>query len=123
MKQCKRCLREKDDELFYPQQQKERGKVYKYRDSYCIECRGQYSTERRRELKAKCIAYKGGQCVGCGVVDDPAIYDFHHPDPAQKEISFGSTHRSFESLVLELDKCILLCSNCHRKTHYASSKE
>lgn len=122
-KQCRRCLQEKNEKFFYQQQQKERGKVYKYRDSYCIECRGEYSQQKRRELKAQCVAYKGGQCTVCKLVDDPAVYDFHHIDPKKKDFSFGSTHRSFESLRAELDKCLLVCSNCHRKIHYASSKE
>ena len=120
---CRRCLREKDDECFYPQQQKERGKVYKYRDSYCIVCRLEYSQERQRKLKADCVAYKGGRCTMCQLVDDPAVYDFHHSDPSAKEFSFGSTHRSFESMRVELDKCLLVCANCHRKIHYAPSKE
>jgi len=46
-----------------------------------------------------------------------AIYDFHHSDPNKKETTIGSS-RAFESMKKELDKCALICANCHRKLHY-----
>jgi hypothetical protein len=72
-----------------------------------------------KEIKEKAIEYLGGKCTDCGLVDEPCVYDFHHLDPTQKEIAFGSRGgKSFESLKPELDKCVLLCANCHRKRHY-----
>jgi hypothetical protein len=44
--------------------------------------------------------------------------EFHHVDPEQKEISIVKAARqSWEKLVEELKKCILLCANCHREEH------
>ena len=60
----------------------------------------------------------GGKCADCGLKDDPSVFDFHHLDPSKKEIAFGSRGgKSFDTLKPELDKCILLCANCHRKRH------
>lgn len=44
-------------------------------------------------------------------------YDFHHLDPNQKDFSIGKQSKSFAVIRSELDKCVLLCSNCHRKRH------
>lgn len=45
--------------------------------------------------------------------------DFHHRDPSEKEFDWNKLRkRSWESIAFELDKCDLLCSNCHRESHY-----
>jgi hypothetical protein len=76
--------------------------------------------QQREELKLKAITYLGGKCADCGLVDHPAVFDFHHIDPSQKD--FQISHHSVKSMpwsevCLELDKCMLLCANCHRKRH------
>lgn len=38
-------------------------------------------------------------------------------NPLEKEFTISGGTRSFESLKLELDKCVLLCANCHRELH------
>ena len=65
------------------------------------------------------IEYKGGKCVKCGYNKCNAALDFHHLDPTQKEFNLGSHGhtRSWERMKVELDKCILLCANCHREIH------
>lgn len=83
----------------------------------CISCRSEYTIERRQRIKIQAIEYLGGQCADCELIDIPAVYDFHHLNPSEKEFSFGKIHRKFEAIKLELDKCVLLCSNCHRKRH------
>ena len=120
-KVCKKCGVEKDESefySFYKRSKEDKSKKWKYLDSLCKKCRTEYSDERRRSIKIKAIEYLGGKCVDCGIVDDPCIYDFHHVDPTIKEIAFGTRGgKSFESLKSELDKCVLLCANCHRKRH------
>ncbi len=73
--------------------------------------------KRRRVLKQKSIEYKGGRCVCCGYADHPGVLDFHHLDPLTKEFSIGDKGytRSWEKIKGELDKCILVCANCHRE--------
>ncbi len=76
----------------------------------------------RAESKRTYVDYLGGACVDCGLRSEHAcIYDFHHRDPQQKEfqISFAKGH-SWDLVRRELDKCDLLCSNCHRIRHSKS---
>ena len=83
------------------------------------EKRRQLSNNSRDTVKQCCIEYLGGACAHCGIKDDcSAIYDFHHRDPSEKEFNVSSFCRSFEKLKSELDKCDLLCGNCHRKVHF-----
>ncbi len=59
----------------------------------------------------------------CGVTPDDIHYtafDCNHKDPEEKSYSISSRQLAgkFESLIPELDKCDLLCSNCHREWHF-----
>lgn len=84
----------------------------------CIPCRKKQMRDRQIDLKIKCIAYKGGKCNHCGYNRFNGAMEFHHTDPKEKEfeISKHSTY-SFELLKIELDKCDMLCANCHREIH------
>ena len=76
-------------------------------------------TQSRRLTKIKLIEYKGGQCEVCGYNKRiPSAYDFHHSDPREKifGISNGNT-LGIETMKKEVDKCILLCKNCHAEIH------
>jgi len=68
------------------------------------------------------IEYKGGKCADCDVEFDGnnyVIFDFHHLDPATKEADWNQLRKtSVENIKKELDKCVLLCSNCHRMRHH-----
>jgi 5-methylcytosine-specific restriction endonuclease McrA len=73
--------------------------------------------KRRRKIKELSIEYKGGKCQTCGYNKCAAALELHHLDA--KEKSFGVAEkgytRSWEKVKAELDKCILLCANCHRE--------
>jgi 5-methylcytosine-specific restriction endonuclease McrA len=85
---------------------------------WCKACSNQSALERQRETKRKGIEYLGGSCEICGYDRYYGALEFHHKDPTQKDPSWStSKSRSFESLKVELDKCALLCANCHRETH------
>ena len=75
--------------------------------------------ERRVKHKLKAIEYLGGKCSNCGIVSEHrGIYDFHHLDKSEKESDPGSLmHYSWKRIAKELDKCVLLCANCHRIEH------
>ncbi len=119
-KKCKNCAETKDASEFYPARQiSKKGQVCNYRDSYCKPCRNEYSTERRRNIKRLAVDYLGGACTDCGLkTDKTEVYDFHHIDPSQKDFAISQNSKSFETIKLELDKCVLLCANCHRLRHY-----
>lgn len=64
------------------------------------------------------VAYKGGHCECCGYSRYIGALEFHHPNPGEKEFDLaGFRSTTFEKVKAELDKCILLCSNCHREEH------
>jgi len=78
-----------------------------------------YNRVRKQILKVKAIEYKGGKCEICRGVFHPSSYDFHHIDPSKKDYQpSASLDRNWEIASLELDKCILICSNCHRELHF-----
>lgn len=85
----------------------------------CKKCRVENVINHRRKIKEKAIEYKGGKCEICGYNKCKGALDFHHLDPDQKDIDFIKLkNRSWERLKIELDKCILVCSNCHREIHW-----
>lgn len=73
------------------------------------------------ENKKKAVEYKGGCCSICGYKKCLSALEFHHPDPSQKERFSNSRglnrRKSFENQKPEIDKCVLVCSNCHREIH------
>lgn len=81
-------------------------------------------TERRRKLRRMSIEYGGGGCQICGY--DASIYalTFHHRNPKEKDfgLSARGLTRSWEKIQKELDKCILLCANCHAEVHEGITK-
>ena len=80
----------------------------------------QYNAHKdwRQRIKKQCIEYLGGKCENCGYDKCTAALDFHHKDMNEKEFNIsGGSLKSFEKLKPELDKCILLCANCHREIH------
>ena len=82
--------------------------------------RKKYQGKRRAEQKAKAVNYKGAACQKCGwAFECLDVFDFHHTDPTEKDIKVADWmgRIKWETLKKELDKCILLCSNCHRIEH------
>ncbi len=68
----------------------------------------------RQQRKLDAIAYKGGQCQECGYKKCPAALTFHHRNPEEKEYQIAVMLAwSWARIVQELDKCDLLCANCH----------
>lgn len=66
----------------------------------------------RKMTEAK--SYLGGTCVRCGNCDS---LDIHHTDPTQKSFNVSSriVNMSWDNVVFELDKCELLCEECHKE--------
>ena len=73
--------------------------------------------EWRKRTKQKLIDYKGGECEICGYRKCNRSLQFHHLNPNQKDFSISGKSLSFEKLKIEVDKCILVCSNCHCEIH------
>lgn len=114
MQRCPRCEIFKPISEFYLRADR-KGKTH----SYCKACINLQTLQRQRRLKNQCIEYKGGKCERCGITGHPAIFDFHHKDPTQKDFILSRVRSlKFSTMHMEeLDKCLLLCANCHRIEH------
>ena len=73
----------------------------------------------RKERWARIFEYYGGRkCSKCGIESEYPIYDLHHRDPSLKEFKISRAIRhKWETLLAEIEKCDLLCANCHRIVH------
>ena len=73
----------------------------------------------RRLVKKWALEYKGGKCQCCGYDECAEALDFHHLDESQKDFSISDRNipTDWEQIKKELEKCILVCSNCHREIH------
>jgi hypothetical protein len=76
----------------------------------------------RLRKKQKSIDYLGGKCKICGYNKCNAALQFHHKNPAEKDFTISmATSWGFEKIKSELDKCVLLCANCHAEVHQGVS--
>lgn len=115
-KTCQSCKLKKKTNSFY--------KTHKNRttvSNHCKDCSNKRIVERSVSIKLKMIAYKGGKCENCPITIEHthySVFDFHHLDPKTKDINFRSIKsRSWKYIQNELDKCKMLCANCHRIVH------
>lgn len=93
----------------------------KHTYAWCKSCGNKKTIEWQRRRKIEAINYKGGKCVKCSYDKCPSALDFHHLDPSKKDFNISSKKNcSFEIIKPELDKCILLCRNCHAELHHES---
>lgn len=130
-KVCTKCKRELSIEEF-----RWKNKLKGKKHSQCKECQRQQEKERyqvdiARKEKLLDIAQKqksrnaifieqNKQC-GCAKCGEKRHYvlDFHHIDPSQKNNTINNLRTcSLETLQKEIEKCIVLCSNCHREFHH-----
>lgn len=83
-----------------------------------------YSSEKvkrwRKNTKDRMVAAMGGCCQVCGYNKSTNALEFHHIDPTIKEKGFGdlrANNARWTSIIEELRKCVMLCSNCHKEVH------
>ena len=87
-------------------------------------CYSKRIKQRREELKKKAVEYAGDKCSDCGQTFPQCVYDFHHTEEDRnnkKDKTIGHmTHdcRPWKVIKEEVDKCVLLCANCHRLRHF-----
>ena len=75
--------------------------------------------KRRKKIRQMAVEYKGGRCSICGYSRCVEALEFHHLDPQSKDfgISDKGYTRSWKKVKEELDRCVILCANCHREVH------
>ena len=72
----------------------------------------------RKKNKERAIEYKGGKCILCGYSKCNNALEFHHLNPLDKDFNISKNmNKSWQKVKNEIDKCILVCSNCHREIH------
>lgn len=104
-------------------------------DLYCQNCHRElhYNEktkcgEDRRLDKKIYLEYSGGSCIKCGYNKCPASLTFHHRNPSEREFWIGGLSERINSIdelnskiKKEIDKCDLLCANCHTLEHSDSN--
>jgi hypothetical protein len=82
-----------------------------------------YYTQKRDKI----ITHRGGKCLHCGIKHDTSntsIFDLHHVDETSKLFNLSSNGldcNSIQKCILESEKCVVLCSNCHRMHHHTDT--
>jgi DNA-binding CsgD family transcriptional regulator len=73
----------------------------------------------RQKTKKRAVEYKGGKCQVkmCGYNKSVYALDFHHINPEKKDFSISAVTKRWETIRKELDKCVLVCRNCHGEIH------
>lgn len=121
MKQCSTCKQEKDESLFNKKHGKPQG--------ICKECHSVYRKKHYQENRQKYIdkARKNNEiyaeefykwlsnksCMDCGN-DDIRVLEFDHLENKEFNLSAKIGGRKLESLMDEINKCDIVCSNCHK---------
>ena len=100
---------------------------------YCFECSPSYKkgdnkgranaiTSIRHAIKKQLVNYKGGKCEECGYNKCIGALQFHHLDQSIKDFDISTQytggHIDMEKMYNEVDKCQLLCANCHAEKHF-----
>ncbi len=119
LKVCKSCKSEKPLEEFYSNGRTSTG-FRKYKPS-CKTCEiEQNSVEKQKRINTIILEHnREYKCEVCGYDKNYAALEFHHIDPKAKEFTKGeiTNTMSLVRLDIELPKCAILCTNCHREFH------
>lgn len=114
-KVCNRCGAEKPEAAFYNRADRP-SKI-----SWCKACFNAYCVARWVKVKIDIINQKGGRCFHCHLTLADAhysVFELHHLNPKHKEtVATSYSHWGKARLAKELEKCVLLCANCHRLHH------
>ncbi|MEA2452920.1 MAG: hypothetical protein QOG04_1630 [Actinomycetota bacterium] len=104
------------------------------RDAYCRPCRAAYHRDHYQRNKQRYIAkasartqrivkerteyliafFKEHPCADCGE-SDPVVLEFDHLDEKAFGIAAGMRSRNWDAVLAEMEKCEVVCANCHRR--------
>lgn len=90
----------------------------KKRSTTCKNCEYKKNRDRHSNRKQELVNMHGGCCNLCHYKEYIGALEFHHINPSEKDKNYKQLIRLSPELVLqELEKCILVCVNCHREIH------
>lgn len=93
-------------------------KFYGHKRKVCGACHNAYNIRQGQLRRLRAINELGGRCLICGFDRYSCSLDIHHRDAKAKAPNFRSMRGwSWERILVELQKCILLCKNCHAAIH------
>lgn len=111
-RRCYCCGEEKPLSEFNYQNKGKDQKMY-----LCKACEKIKKKDKNDKRKSLVNRLKIGGCVVCGE-SEPCCLDYHHIDSQHKEFAIGSAHhKTGKKILQEIAKCVVVCSNCHRKIH------
>ena len=89
---------------------------------YCYDCvpsTPKSGAQNRQIIKQWALEYKGSKCEKCGYNKCSEALEFHHKNPEEKDFNLSDRNLilDWQEIKKELDKCILVCANCHREIH------
>jgi hypothetical protein len=84
----------------------------------CKRCVVESVSRRRRLVLSTLIEERGGRCQVCGYSRCSQALEWHHLDPASKDLELSGGTLAIATLRAEAQKCLLVCANCHREIHY-----
>lgn len=117
---CSKCHQEKPLDAYHKNGFDNHGNQ-KYR-GYCKECANKLERERYKKKKQFAESLKE-KCEKCGETR-AYVLDFHHKDKADKDFTIGQFKKgSLEVIKSEIDKCVVLCANCHREFHFLEREQ
>ena len=91
---------------------------YGHMKQNCIKCHNKRTTLNGKNNRLFAVEYLGGKCVVCSYNNHTAALDIHHLDPTIKDKNFKYMRGwSRERIIAEIEKCVLLCRNCHAEVH------
>ena len=112
-----------EDKMGYKDKEKQK----EYQKNHHIENKSKYlHSQRQSRNRSKNIIHelKSGGCVRCGFNEHPNCLDFHHIDQNSKEVNLSvkaiADKWGRKRILIEAEKCIVVCANCHRLIHAES---
>lgn len=91
------------------------------KDQDWVEAKRERGRNLSRDAKKRAVDFMGNKCYDCGVSYPDYVYDFHHLSGDTKvDNPSAILKRSWDEAKKELEKCVMVCANCHRERHYGS---
>ena len=93
-------------------------KFYGHKRRMCGACHNAYNIKQGQDKRLRAVKELGGRCLTCGFDRYPCSLDILHKNPKAKDPNFRSLRGwSWEHIQIELQKCVLVCKNCHAAIH------